>query len=191
MAAENPAAAHEAVKALKSSDGGRAAIVFGDWPAHTGARPAVTLPPGTHWANDLVEAPQRLAAAVSAMLASVVVVDELGAAIDVVLANPLLRAVTIDGDRVGAGWVAGGSDKKQSTLEVQAAIEAAREELRATETQVGRSPPRWPAHLPSRPRVRTPPSRRWQRSTNPTRQSRRCTSSWGVSARRFGLPPKR
>lgn len=137
VAAENPAAAHEAVKALKSSDGGRAAIVFGDWPAHTGARPAVTLPPGAHWANDLVEAPQRLAAAVSAMLASVVVVDELGAAIDVVLASPLLRAVTIDGDRVGAGWVAGGSDKKQSTLEVQAAIEAAREELRATETQVG------------------------------------------------------
>ncbi|EUA66084.1 SMC s Flexible Hinge domain protein [Mycobacteroides abscessus] len=49
VAAENPAAAHEAVKALKSSDGGRAAIVFGDWPAHTGARPAVTLPPGAHW----------------------------------------------------------------------------------------------------------------------------------------------
>ncbi|MBA0045156.1 chromosome segregation protein SMC [Mycobacteroides sp. LB1] len=137
VAAENAAAAQAAVAALKASDGGRAAIVFGEWPANTHARPAITLPSGAHWATDLVEAPERLATAVSAILASVVVVDEIGAAIEVVLANPLLRAVTIDGDRVGAGWVAGGSDKKQSTLEIQASIQAAREELRATESQVG------------------------------------------------------
>ncbi|MEU9804329.1 chromosome segregation protein SMC [Mycobacterium sp. NPDC050853] len=137
VAAENAAAAQAAVAALKASDGGRAAIVFGEWPANTHARPAITLPSGAHWATDLVEAPERLATAVSAILASVVVVDEIGAAIEVVLANPLLRAVTIDGDRVGAGWVAGGSDKKQSTLEIQASIEAAREELRANESQVG------------------------------------------------------
>jgi chromosome segregation protein len=38
---------------------------------------------------------------------------------------------------VGAGWVDGGSDRKPSTLEIAGAIETARTELLAAETQVG------------------------------------------------------
>jgi chromosome segregation protein len=47
-----------------------------------------------------------------------------------------LRAVTIDGDLVGAGWVSGGSDRKLSTLELTSEIDKAGSELAAAETQV-------------------------------------------------------
>jgi len=52
-----------------------------------------------------------------------------------VAARPQLRAVTTDGDVVGAGWVNGGSDRKVSTLEIASEIEKARTELEASERQ--------------------------------------------------------
>ncbi|WP_422748390.1 chromosome segregation protein SMC [Mycobacterium sp. WMMD1722] len=136
LAAENSGAARAAVAALKSSDGGRAAIVLGDWP-DAGTATAAPLPDGARWAGDLVDAPQRLRGAVTAMLAGVAVVDDLAAALDLVSAQPQLRAVTVDGDLVGAGWVAGGSDRKPSTLEIAGEIDKARAELEAAEKQVG------------------------------------------------------
>ena len=54
---------------------------------------------------------------------------------DLVTAHPQLRAVTRDGDLVGAGWVSGGSDRRPSTLEITSEIESARSELAAAETQ--------------------------------------------------------
>ena len=63
------------------------------------------------------------------MLARVAVVDDLNAALDLVAARPQLRAVTTDGDLVGAGWVNGGSDRKPSTLEITSEIDKARTEL--------------------------------------------------------------
>ena len=51
-------------------------------------------------------------------------------------ARPGLRAVTRDGDLVGAGWVDGGSDRKPSTLEIAGRIEQACSDLAAAETQV-------------------------------------------------------
>ena len=56
---------------------------------------------------------------------------------DLVAASPRLRAVTRDGDLVGAGWVSGGSDRKPSTLEITSEIAKARTELAAAETQAG------------------------------------------------------
>ncbi|HYZ66778.1 MAG TPA: chromosome segregation protein SMC, partial [Mycobacterium sp.] len=109
VAAENFGAARSAVAALKESDGGRAAIVLGDWPHHT-APPTEQLPYGVHWAVDLVEAPPRLQGAITAMLSDVAVVSDLSAALDLVTTRPRLRAATTDGDLVGAGWVSGGSD---------------------------------------------------------------------------------
>jgi chromosome segregation protein len=47
-----------------------------------------------------------------------------------------LRAVTLDGDLVGAGWVSGGSDRKLSTLELTSEIDKAAGELTAVEAQV-------------------------------------------------------
>ncbi|MCK0175062.1 MULTISPECIES: chromosome segregation protein SMC [Mycobacteriaceae] len=136
LAAEDSGAARTAVAALKESDGGRAAIVLGDWP-DTQSAALADLPAGAVWAVDLVEVPGRLRGAVGAMLAGVAVVDDLSAALGVVSDRPALRAVTIDGDLVGAGWVSGGSDRKPSTLEVTSEIDKARAELEAAEKQVG------------------------------------------------------
>jgi chromosome segregation protein len=136
VAADDFSAARAAVRALKDVDGGRAAIVLADWPAvpqHDGG----PLPDGASWAVDLVDAPARLQGAMTAMLAGVAVVEDLAAALDLVATRPALRAVTRDGDVVGAGWVDGGSDRKPSTLEIAGAIETARTELVAVETQVG------------------------------------------------------
>ncbi|MET0897974.1 MAG: chromosome segregation protein SMC [Mycobacterium sp.] len=135
VAAEDFEAARSAVAALKEADGGRAAIVLGDWP-ELDSRHAGELPAGARWALDLVELPARLRGALTGLLSGVVVVDDLSAALEVVSRRTDLRAVTTDGDLVGPGWVNGGSDRKPSTLEVSAEIEKARSELVAAETQV-------------------------------------------------------
>ncbi len=134
LAVDGLGAARTAVAALKQADGGRAALVLGDWPAPP--HPAIGLPGGAVWALDLIEAPPRLRGAMVAMLSGVAVVDELGAALELVANHPQLRAVTLDGDLVGAGWVSGGSDRKVSTLEIASEIEKARDELAAAESQV-------------------------------------------------------
>jgi len=134
LAAENVGAAQSAVAALKAADGGRAAIVLGDWPVPDDARDP--LPGGARWALDLIDAPARLRGALTAMLSGVAVVDHLRAALDLVGTYPRLRAVTLDGDLVGAGWVTGGSDRKLSTLEVTSEIGKARGELATAEDQV-------------------------------------------------------
>ncbi|KAA8967774.1 chromosome segregation protein SMC, partial [Mycobacterium sp.] len=135
VAAESFGAARSAVAALKHADGGRAAIVLGDWPAAADSAqpPPGGLPDGARWALDVVEAPPRLRGAMTAMLSGVVVVADLTIALDLVAASPWLRAVTLDGDLVGAGWVSGGSDRKPSTLEITSEIDKARAELAAAE----------------------------------------------------------
>jgi chromosome segregation protein len=135
VAAESLGAARAAVAALKQADGGRAAIVLGDWPASEDQQPAGPLPDGARWARELVEAPPRLHGAMTAMLSGVAVVDDVAAALELVAAAPRLRAVTRDGDLVGAGWVSGGSDRKPSTLEITSEIDRARGELAAAESQ--------------------------------------------------------
>ena len=138
LAAEDFGAARDAIASLKRGDGGRAAIVLGGWPEHEVAQTySVELPDGAWWAHDLVEAAAQLRGAVDAMLAGVAVVADLGTALDLVAAEPRLRAVTADGDLVGAGWLSGGSDRKPSTLEVASEIDKARTDLEAAERQVG------------------------------------------------------
>ena len=134
LAADSFNAAADAVTALKQADGGRAAIVLSDWPAD---EPASTgaLPDGARWALDLVEAPARLRGALVAMLTGVAVVGGLTEAMNLVAARPQLRAVTRDGDLVGAGWVIGGSDRKPSTLEITSEIAKARSELTTADAQ--------------------------------------------------------
>lgn len=136
LAAEDFGVAAAAVAALKESDGGRAALLLGDWKA-TGASPSGVLPDGAIWANDVVSVPDRLRPAITAMLAGVAVVGDLAAGVQLVSARPDLRAVTADGDLVGAGWISGGSDRKPSTLEISAEIDKARNELEVAERQTG------------------------------------------------------
>ncbi len=137
LAADSFGSARSAVTALKEADGGRAAIVVGDWPAPEDPEGLAVdaLPEGARWALDLVEGPARLRGALTAMLSGVAVVGDLAAAVDLVAARPRLRAVTLDGDLVGAGWVSGGSDRRPSTLELTSEIDKARAELTAVEAQ--------------------------------------------------------
>jgi chromosome segregation protein len=134
VAADDFGAAHSAIEALKQADGGRAAIVLGNWPIHVDEQ--VAIPDGARWAIDLVTVPSRLEGAIAAMLSGVVVVDDLAAALQVVGEQPSLRGVTTDGDLVGGGWVSGGSDRKPSTLEIASEIDKAGTELGAAETKV-------------------------------------------------------
>ncbi|MDH6197256.1 chromosome segregation protein [Mycobacterium frederiksbergense] len=136
LAAENFGAAAAAVAALKECDGGRAALLLGDWQVN-GSSASGTLPDGATWANDLVSVPDRLRGAVTAMLSGVAVVADLPAGLQLVSARPDLRAVTAEGDLVGAGWISGGSDRKPSTLEISSEIDKARVELEAVEKQTG------------------------------------------------------
>jgi chromosome segregation protein len=139
VAADDFSAARAAVTALKDADGGRAAIIVGDWPVTDprggDPRETIPLPSDARWALDFVETPSRLRGAINALLARVVVVDDLNRALEVVAASPGLRAVTTDGDLVGPGWVNGGSDHKPSTLEIASEIEKARTELAVAEGQ--------------------------------------------------------
>jgi chromosome segregation protein len=135
VAADSFGSARSAVQSLKDADGGRAAIVLADWPA-TPRQDIPQLPDDARWAVELIDAPDRLQGALTAMLTGVAVVDDLAAALELVAARPGLRAATRDGDLVGAGWVDGGSDRKPSTLEITGAIETARTELATAEKQV-------------------------------------------------------
>jgi chromosome segregation protein len=138
LAAETSGVARSAVAALKEADGGRAAIVFGDWPEASVSQddPPGLLPDGALWALDLVDPSPRFRGAISAMLSGVAVVEDLAAALELVAAQPGLRAVTPDGDLVGAGWLSGGSDRKPSALEITSEIDKARAELESSERQV-------------------------------------------------------
>ncbi|MCV6970946.1 chromosome segregation protein SMC [Mycobacterium bohemicum] len=135
LGAENFGAARAAVAALKEADGGRAALVLGDWPAGQPA-PRDPLPAGALWALDLIDVPDRLRGAMTAMLSGVAVVDDMRAALDLVAQRPHVRAATLDGDVVAPGLVSGGSDRKLSTLEITSEIDKAGADLAAAEAQV-------------------------------------------------------
>jgi chromosome segregation protein len=127
-----------ALQLLRGSDAGRAGIVvggYGDpdragWPA---------LPPGARWAVDLVRAPEALRPAVGRALDKVAVVDALPAARTLVADHPAVRAVTREGDVLGAHWAVGGSARAQSVIEVQAAVDEANEKLAAAENAAERA----------------------------------------------------
>ena len=136
LAAQDSRAAGDALAALKEADGGRAAIVLGDWPVPAAPTPG-PLPGGAVWAADVVDVDPSVRSAVTAMIAGVAVVTDLAAALDLVAAQPELRAVTADGDLVGGGWVNGGSDRRPSTLEIASEVDKARAELTAAERQTG------------------------------------------------------
>ncbi|MGA4726541.1 chromosome segregation protein SMC [Micromonospora taraxaci] len=120
----------EAMRLLKISDAGRAGLLVGSpaGPGMTGSADALRpkLPDEARWAPDLVECSAELRPAVHRALRDVALVDDLAAAADLVASNPELRAVTPDGDVVGAYAAAGGSAKAPSYIEVKAAVEEAR-----------------------------------------------------------------
>ncbi|WP_106398020.1 chromosome segregation protein SMC [Actinocorallia populi] len=106
-----------------------AGLVIGAAPgqADPPARPART--DGSVWAAELVTVPDRLRPAITALLDGVVVVDGLERAHEIVRAEPRLRAVTADGQVLGAYWARGGGTGGQGLLQMRATLEEAREAL--------------------------------------------------------------
>jgi len=135
---DGPHAVLPALAALKDGDGGRAGLlVAGAVPPRQadGHVLDAALPAGAQWAADLVDCTAELRPAVSALLHGVVVA-ELSTVAVLVRPDSALRVVTVDGDLVGAGWAIGGSDRQPSALEVQAAVDAASQQLREAEQRV-------------------------------------------------------
>ncbi|MCR4512405.1 chromosome segregation protein SMC [Aeromicrobium sp. 50.2.37] len=124
-----------AMELLKTEDLGRAGLLLGGdtelddtgWPG---------LPDGATYAVDVVDPPATLHAAMRRLLFKVAVVDDLAAAKALVAQASDLTAVTRDGDILGAHYASGGSSSQQSLLEVQAAIDQAREELGEADRQL-------------------------------------------------------
>src|SRR5262249_24961285 len=126
---------------LRGAGGGPAGLIVADGPgqvlADTGpgrgqaARLAGELPSGVVPAIDLVKAPDGLSAALTGLLATGVVADDLQQARQILRAHPEPRVVTRDGDLLGAHWAHGGSGRPPGTLAVRAAAADAASEREA------------------------------------------------------------
>ncbi|WP_100446746.1 chromosome segregation protein SMC [Glycomyces xiaoerkulensis] len=110
-----------ALRFLRDEDGGQTGLLIAGAAAHDPA------PPGYMPVADTVTAPSELAGTVRAVLSGMVVADDLDAARAIVAAHPELTAVTREGDVLGAATAHGGSAATQSYIEVQAAVDEARD----------------------------------------------------------------
>ncbi|MFC3491322.1 chromosome segregation protein SMC [Glycomyces rhizosphaerae] len=128
IAVTGPATAAGALQLLRDEDGGQASFLI------AGAQAHADVPPGLKAVADTVAAPGELASTVRAVLAGMVVADDLDAARAIVDAHPQLTAVTRDGDVLGAATAHGGSAKGQSYIEIQAAVDEARDRKVAAES---------------------------------------------------------
>ena len=140
IAVNSPAAAHAALLLLRAEQGGRAGLLVAS--RRDGPLPAAEpLPDGACWATAMVTAPVELRPVIGQVLERVAVVADLAAARRLVEARPGIRAVTTDGDLIGAEWAVGGSVSTPSTLEVRAAVDEAAQQLAAAgdrERQIAR-----------------------------------------------------
>ncbi|WP_344967859.1 chromosome segregation protein SMC [Streptosporangium fragile] len=127
VAVESLQSAADAIAFLRGQGGGQAGMVIA---AAGEGRPAGPVPvAGAEWAIDLVTVPAELRAAVAHLLAGVLVVDDLDTARKAVEQRPELRAVTRDGDLLGAYTARGGSAGGTSALQVRAALDEAAADL--------------------------------------------------------------
>jgi chromosome segregation protein len=122
-----------ALSLLRDNDAGRAGIVIGGGGSTVDRSFWPMLPGGARWAIDLVRCPDGLRPALERALDRVVVVDGLPTARQIVASQPSLRAVTTEGDLLGADWAVGGSGRAESVIEVQAAVDEANDKLAAVE----------------------------------------------------------
>ncbi|CAN5162595.1 chromosome segregation protein SMC [soil metagenome] len=126
IAVDGTDTALEAIALLRRDDLGRAALVLAGAPVTTTARPALSA---GEWADHVVDCPDQVRPALSRLLGTHVVVDDVEAARTVIAAHPDLVTVTREGDVLSAHFASGGSSGQQSLIEVQAALDEAAERL--------------------------------------------------------------
>ncbi|MEV6643003.1 chromosome segregation protein SMC [Amycolatopsis sp. NPDC051371] len=127
-----------ALKYLKETDSGRAGILLGGPESTVDTYSWPSLPEGARWAREVVTAPAQLRPAVEQALDKLALVRDLDAARHLVAVHPDVRAVTAEGDVFGSRWAIGGSGKRESVIEVQAAVDEAGERLRLAERSLER-----------------------------------------------------
>jgi chromosome segregation protein len=125
-----------ALKYLKDTDSGRAGILPGAPESTVDTHGWPSLPEGARWAREVVTAPPQLRPAVEQALDKLALVHDLESARHLVAAHPEVRAVTAEGDVFGARWAIGGSGKRESVIEVQAAVDEAAQRLRTAERRL-------------------------------------------------------
>ncbi|MEU8241725.1 chromosome segregation protein SMC [Actinoplanes missouriensis] len=130
----------EAMRTLKIADAGRADLVVAG-SAGPGMRGSLAslrpeLPEGAVWAPEVIDCPEQIRPALNRVLRDVVLVPDLAAAARLVAGNAELRAVTPEGDVLGAYAAAGGSSKATSYIEVQAAVDEAKAKRTAAEQTI-------------------------------------------------------
>ena len=129
-----------AMRLLKAQDAGRAELLVASPDHAPGASAAIAagiaLPTGARFAHEVVRTTDALRPALERALAGVVFCGDLDAARDLVRVHPQLRAVTPDGDVLGAFAAAGGSAKATSFIEVQAAVDEARQRRSVAESRL-------------------------------------------------------
>jgi len=134
VAVTSPADAAAALRVLRVGEDGRAGLLIAggradddrDPPAISPPDPGDAPPPaGARWLTEVIAAPEALAPVVRRLLHRVAMVATLDEALAVVTADPSVRAVTAEGDLLGANWAVGGSRSAPSLLEVQAAVDEA------------------------------------------------------------------
>ncbi|GDY32556.1 chromosome segregation protein SMC [Gandjariella thermophila] len=125
-----------ALELLRTDDAGRAGVLVGGSSSTVDRSGWPVLPGGARWVVDLVRAPDALRPAVERALDRVALVDDLPAARSLVAAHPEVRAVTRAGEVFGRDWAVGGSERAQSVLEVQAAVDEAQDQLAAAERRL-------------------------------------------------------
>ncbi|MBA8949338.1 chromosome segregation protein [Actinomadura namibiensis] len=119
-----------ALALLRSRDAGRAGLLVGGGPSGNGHRV-----PGADYAIDAVTVPDPVRPALHHLLGDVVVADDVAAAAELVRRAPELRAVTRDGDLVGAHWAqGGGAGGAQGLLQMRATLDQATEDLATAES---------------------------------------------------------
>ncbi|WP_225754057.1 chromosome segregation protein SMC [Actinotalea sp. Marseille-Q4924] len=129
VAVESVEVAVDALRRLRTDDAGRATLVVGGVEVPAAATEGRALPEGAVAALDLVQVAPPLAHAARVLLADVVVVEDLAHARALVTQHPDLTAVTRAGDLLGLARASGGSASAPSALELQGALDDARDRL--------------------------------------------------------------
>ncbi|MFD0691240.1 chromosome segregation protein SMC [Actinomadura fibrosa] len=122
--------AEAALALLRSREAGRAGLLVGGGPVPASA----PREPGVDYAADAVTVPDAVRPALDHLLRDVAVVDDVSAAAELVRRLPSLRAVTREGELVGAHWAQGGATGGgQSLLQMRATLDQATEDLSVAE----------------------------------------------------------
>ena len=128
IAVASPQAADQAVRMLHRDDAGRATlVVVGQHSSDTTPWPALSF--NQRYAIDAITCDDALRATLSNVLNRVVLVETHDDAVSLTSANSQLRAVTRNGDLFSSGVVQGGTHGAATLVELQAAVDEARQRL--------------------------------------------------------------